>query len=101
MARSVDQVELVLLPLAGVDHLDGVALDGYALFSLEIHVVKDLILHVTGSEGSGQLKQPVGQGALAVVNMRYDAKVSYVLHLHIGYKDKKSIFILNFVSRMF
>ena len=83
MARSIDQIEPVVLASAAVEHLDRVALDGYSLLLLKVHVIEDLILHVAFAERSGELQQPVGQGALAVVDMRDYAKVAYVLHFHI------------------
>jgi hypothetical protein len=58
-----------------------VALDGNALLLLKIHRVKDLILHVTGRQGIGNLKHSVRQGTLAMVNMGYDAKISCSFHL--------------------
>ena len=81
MAGSVDEVELVLLALIIIEHLDRMALDRDALLLLEVHVVEDLVLHVTGAEGAGELQQAVGERALAVVNMGYDAEVSDVFHL--------------------
>ena len=83
MARSIDQIEPVVLASAAVEHLDRVALDGYSLLLLKVHVIEDLVLHVAFAERSGELQQPVGQGALAVVDMRDYAKVAYVLHFHI------------------
>ena len=64
--RRVDQVERVALAVAGrVLHLDGVALDGDALFALE---------------RVGLFEQAVGKGALSVVDMGYDAEVADVFH---------------------
>ena len=83
VAGSVDEVEAV----AVVIHLDSVALDGDALFLLKVHIVQHLILHIAGGQGAGQFEEPVGQRALAVVDMRYYAEIAYSVHFHIGYKD--------------
>ena len=81
MSRSVDEVEKILLSLVCVLHLDGVALDCDAFFLFEVHVVKNLVLHVSCRQGLGELKKTVGQGALAVIDMCDDAEVSDVFHI--------------------
>ena len=80
MARSVNKVEDVILPLAGILHLHRVALDGDALFALQIHVVQHLVLELPVAHRTGHLKHPVSQSTLSVVNMRYYAKISYMVH---------------------
>jgi hypothetical protein len=57
-----------------------VALDGNALFALQVHVVEHLCLHVAFANGMGMLQQPVGQGAFSVIDMGYDAEVPDLLH---------------------
>ena len=78
VARSVDEVEGVALVL----HLDGVALDGDALFALEAHVVQYLVLHLAGIQRLREFEQTVGQGAFSVVDVSDYAKISYLVHLH-------------------
>ena len=80
VARSVDEVELVLSVSALVHHLYRVTLDCDALFLLQVHVVEDLILHVALRERAGEFEKPVGQGALAVVDVGYYAEIADVLH---------------------
>ena len=46
--------------------------------ALQIHVVQHLLLHVAVGDGAGDLQQPVGQGALAVVDMGDDAEIADV-----------------------
>ena len=87
MARSVDEVEFVVLTLVPVDHLDGVALDGDALLLLQIHIVEDLVFHISGSQCAGKLDKPVGKGGLAVVYVRNYAKITDAVHFHIECKD--------------
>jgi len=57
-----------------------VALDGYASFTFKIHVIEHLRLQVFGGNGVGILKQSVGESALAVIDVRYDAKISNPFH---------------------
>ena len=81
MSRGVDQVERILLPVAGgVFHLYRVALDRNALFAFEIHVVEHLRLHFALIQGVGFFEQAVCQRALAVVDVGYDAEVADVFH---------------------
>ena len=84
MSRSVDQVERIQLSVAGlVFHLDRVALDGDALFAFEVHIVEHLRLHFALVQGVGFFQQTVRQCALSVVDVGYDAKIAYVLHIFI------------------
>ena len=53
MSWGVDEVEGVLLIGIGVLHLYGMALDGDASFSFEVHVVEDLGLYVASIDGVG------------------------------------------------
>ena len=80
MTRSIDEVELVLLAAALVHHLNRVAFDCDALLLLEVHIVKDLVFHISLRERTGKLEKPVGQRALAVVDVGYYAEITYVLH---------------------
>ena len=81
MPRRINEVENIGLAIGVlVAHLNGVALDGDASFPFEVHVVQRLIFHVPFGDGFGELQEPVGQGALAVVNMGDDAEISDVFH---------------------
>ncbi len=81
VSRRVDQIQYIGLSVPGfVLHLDGVALDGDALFALEVHVVQHLRLHFALRQRVGLLEQPVGQRTLAVVDVGDDAEVAYVFH---------------------
>ena len=80
MSRGVNQVERVFAAVLHVVHLDGMALDGDAALSFQIHVVEHLGLHVLASHSVGELEQSVGERALAVVDVRHDAEVAYCLH---------------------
>ena len=62
-------------------HLDRMALDSDALLLLQIHGVQNLVLHIAFRKGIRNLEHSVSQGALSMVNMRNDAKVSCMFHL--------------------
>ena len=74
MSRSVDQVEDVFLSLMLIFHLYGMALDGDSPLPLQIHVVEHLSFG--DLDGVGMFQESVGQGGFAMVDMRYDAKIS-------------------------
>jgi hypothetical protein len=56
------------------------ALDGDTFFSLQIHVIQDLILHIPVGKSLGKLQKTVGKGTFPMVYMRYYAEISDVLH---------------------
>ena len=67
MARSVDQVEHVFSPLRARYSPDRMALDGDALFALQVHAVQDLgPRHFPLVERIGLFQQAVGQCRFAV-----------------------------------
>ncbi len=79
MAGSVDQVQLVALPVFGVvKKRDALRLDGDAALALEGHVVQHLRLHFTVGQAAADLDEPVGQRGLAVIDVRDDRKVADV-----------------------
>jgi hypothetical protein len=67
-----------------------VALDGDATFALKVHVVKHLIDKFLVVKRMGDFQKPVGQGRFAVVDMGYDAKITYVFHLAAKLQKKSS-----------
>ena len=80
MARSVDEVELVLLPVLGVVvDADGLGLDGDAPLALQVHAVEHLLAHVALGDGVGHLQDAVGQRRLPVVDVGDDAEVADVI----------------------
>jgi len=83
MARRVDQIERVDLPVGGgVIERDGAGLDRDAALALQVHVVEDLVLHLARRNGVALFKQPIRQRRLAVVDVRDDGKISDVLFVH-------------------
>jgi methenyltetrahydromethanopterin cyclohydrolase len=59
-----------------------VGLDGDAALAFKVHGVEDLGLHLAGGQRAGQLEEPVGEGGLAVVDMRDDREVADVTWIH-------------------
>ena len=77
MARRVDQIEHVILPVLGVIiNAHRVGLDGDAALALDVHGIQQLFFHVPRLDRAGGLDQPVGKGRLAVVDMRDDGKIA-------------------------
>ena len=72
VAGRVDQVDLVLLAVAAVDHAHGAGLDRDALLALQIHGVEQLLAHLALGDGVRHLDQAIGQRALAVVDVGDD-----------------------------
>jgi hypothetical protein len=44
--------------------------------ALKVHIIEQLLLHVTLFNLAGQFKQSVGKGRLSVIYMRYNAKIT-------------------------
>jgi len=67
VARRVDQIERVDLPVGGgVIERDGAGLDRDAALALQVHVVEDLVLHLARRNGVALFKKPIRQRRLAV-----------------------------------
>ena len=81
VAGSVDEVEKIGLPVPAVLHLDGVALYSDAFLALKVHIVEHLVFHLAGIDRAGKLQQAVGEGALAVVDVRNYAEIPNILHI--------------------
>ena len=77
VARRVDQVQLVLLAIAGlVLEPNGRHLDGDPPLPLDVHAIEHLLAHLLGSNGPGGLEEAVRERGLPVVNMRDNAKIA-------------------------
>ena len=63
-------------------------LDGDAAFALQVHAVEDLGLHLARLQGPGHLEESVGQGRLAVVDVRHDGEIAdEALFQHVGFGE--------------
>jgi len=77
----IDQVEVVGPAVSrGVLQRGGLGLDRDAALALEIHGVEDLFRHLAFSQAAAALDETVGQGRLAVVDVRDDRKIADMLH---------------------
>ena len=77
VARGINEVELVGVAVVGlVVELHRPGLDGDAALLFQVHVVQKLGLHLPLGHRPAQLDEPVGQGGLAVINMRNNGEVA-------------------------
>ena len=77
MARSINQVKDILFSvLCMIDQTNSLRLNGNTSLSLNIHVIKDLGLHLTAGKRSGKFDHTVCQSGLAVINMRDNTKIT-------------------------
>jgi hypothetical protein len=81
VARCVDQIEVIDLPVLGlVLQGSSLCLDGYPTLFLDVHRVKHLRLHVAVRKSATPLDQAIGQRRFAMVDVRNDGKISDVFH---------------------
>jgi len=81
MTWSIDQIEDVLVSIfCNVRKADGLAFDGDAALTLNIHIVEELIMELTISNLFTKLNHTISQGGFSVIDMSYDGKVSYIFH---------------------
>ena len=75
VARRIDQIELIILPVFGaVIEPHRVRFDGDAAFAFQIHRIQHLRHHFALAERAGDSEQTVGQRRLAVVDVRNDSR---------------------------
>ena len=81
VAGGVDQVQVVDLPILGfVLEGRGLRLDGDAALFLDVHRVEHLLAHLAVRQTAAAGNDPIGQGGLAVVDVRDDRKIANVMH---------------------
>ena len=94
VAGRIDQVELILLAVRGaVMQANAFGLDGDAALALEVHRVEDLRGHFALAERAGKLQQAVGQGGLAVVDVRDDAEVADETRIHVDALSRRQAIV--------
>ena len=77
----IDQVQVVHLPVARpVVKCGCLCLDRDAALALEIHRVEHLRFHFAVGQAAAQLNDAIGERRLAMVDVRNDRKVAYVIH---------------------
>lgn len=79
MARRIHQMQQVVVPIVVVNHGARLGLDRDAAFSLDIEFVQNLLV-AASLYGTRDLQQSVTERALAVVNVRDNAKVAEPLN---------------------
>ena len=81
MSRRVDEIQLVGLAVSRrVRERGGLRLDRDAALALDVHRIEHLGLHLAIGQAAATLDDPVGQRALAVVDVGDDGEVSDVIH---------------------
>ena len=81
MPRGVDKIEHIDLTIIRlVVERYALRLDGNAALALQIHGIKHLIGHLAFTQALAGLDQAIGQGRLAMIDMRDNGKVTDVLH---------------------
>ena len=75
--RCIDQIELVGLSITRpVGQGDRLRLDGDPAFTLQIHRVEHLRLHLAVAQTTTQLNEPISQRGFAVVDVGNDRKIT-------------------------
>ncbi len=78
MTGSVNEIELIGVAIIGsIVHAHGLTFDSDAALTLDIHRIKQLILHIARRDGAGLLKNPVRQSRLTMIDMRDYGEVPY------------------------
>ena len=81
MTRSIDQIKDIFLSVPGaVFHMNSLAFDRDTPLTFQLHAVKDLFHHFALFKNAGFFKNPVSQCAFSVVDMGYNAEISYLVH---------------------
>jgi hypothetical protein len=79
--RCVDEIQIIVLTVKGfVDKANSAGFYGDSAFALNIHIIKELFLHVPLVNRAGKLKYTVGKGGFPMIYMGYDGKIPYILN---------------------
>jgi hypothetical protein len=92
MPGRVDQVEHVLAAFVRVAHRHRRRLDRDAALALQIHAVEHLVALVARTDRAGLFQHPIGQRALAVIDVGDNRKIPYMVGAH-------SCFLVRFLGR--
>lgn len=77
MARRVHEIQGIGFAILGrIGQAHGLRLDGDTAFLLQLHIVQNLLFHLTGCERTAGLDQPVSQRGLSMVDMRDDREIA-------------------------
>src|SRR3989338_4754856 len=90
MARRINKIQFVYIPAGRlIRHPDSARLDSNAAFSLQIHVIQQLLPELSLVHSISNLKQSIRERGLAVIYMRDNAKIPYVVFIHNSINPKK------------
>ena len=77
MAGGIDQIEQIILSILRTVHKRyRMSLDGDPAFTLEIHVVEQLVGHIAQRNGLRFFQNAIRQRGFSVVNMRNDTEIA-------------------------
>ena len=80
MAGGINEIEVIGFAVIGfIIQRDGAGLDGDTALPLQLHIIQDLIFHITLGNRFGGFQDAVGEGALAVIDMGDDAEIADVV----------------------
>lgn len=80
MPGGVDEVKNIILTFGIEIHLNSVALNGDAPFTLKFHIIQHLFLKIPFRYGMRQFQKAIGQGGLTMINVCNDTEVAYIFH---------------------
>ena len=81
MTRSINKIKDVLLTVASpVWQADGLAFNSNAPFSLDVHIIEELVAEIPLTYHFADLNKPVRKGGFPMINMSDNAEVSDVFH---------------------
>src|SRR5690606_21338758 len=69
-------------PLVLVVNRHGPRFDGNPAFAFDVEIIEQLFLELPLGNGSRLEQKLIGQSALAVIDVRHDREVAYVLGIH-------------------
>ena len=69
--------------IGAVVQADGVGFDGDAALALQVHGVEDLLHHFALRERAGDFEESIGEGGLAVVDVRNDREIPDEFAIHV------------------
>ena len=81
MTRSINPIESVAIIL----HLHGMAFYGDSSFTLQVHIIQELLLRISFGNRAGYFQQSIGKGAFPMVDMGNNAKISNLFHEMLKY----------------
>ena len=86
MTGGVDEIEGIIdAVFTPVGQRYGLTFDGDAPLPLDIHVIEDLVLEISGLDHTGKLDQAVRQCGFPMVDVRDNTEITDVFHQQYGH----------------